>query len=88
MSRKDRLNYYAVQAFDGTGSIFIRAIHGMLVLCGEVIEGQNSATLLSSTVDLDKDRLFSQELLFALFVDISVKSVMGIICLRPGKREN
>ena len=69
MSRKDRLNYYAVQALMARVYLYQGDTRNARFYAEKVIEGQNSATLLSSTVDLDKDRLFSQELLFALFVD-------------------
>jgi len=69
LSRKDHLNYYAVQALLARVYLYMGDTRNARMYAEKVIEDQNSASLISSTADLDKDRLFSQELLFSLFVD-------------------
>lgn len=69
MFRKDHLNYYAVQALLARVYLYRGDMRNARLCAEEVISGQNAVMLMSSVADLDKDRLFSQELLFSLFVD-------------------
>lgn len=69
MFRKDHLNYYAVQALMARVYLYKGDTQNARICAESVITGQTTTTLMTSVSDLDKDRLFSQELLFSLFVD-------------------
>lgn len=67
--RKDHLNFYAVEALKARVYLYKGEPENARICAENVITGQNTVTLMSSVTDLDKDRLFSQEMLFSLFVD-------------------
>lgn len=69
MFRKDHLNFYAVEALKARVYLYKGEPENARACAENVITGQNTVTLMSSVTDLDKDRLFSQEMLFSLFVD-------------------
>lgn len=86
MFRKDRLNYYAVQALMARICLYKGDVTNARIYAEKVITGQSTATLMTSVADLDKDRLFSQELLFTLFVDNIGKISDGYFLPTPGEQ--